>query len=64
MHPHSITVAGSTILAGNVASAKHIQQLAEEGEIESLERHFTSWTLTTMRSASNIATEYIFNSET
>jgi uncharacterized protein YbjT (DUF2867 family) len=34
MHPHSIAVAGSTVLAGKVASAKHIQQLAEKGEIE------------------------------
>jgi len=33
-HPNSIDVAGSTVLAGKIASAKRIQQMAEQGEIE------------------------------
>jgi len=34
LHPHSVAVAGSTVLAGKVASARHIQQQAEKGVIE------------------------------
>ncbi|KAE9372192.1 hypothetical protein N431DRAFT_558082 [Stipitochalara longipes BDJ] len=34
MHPHAIAIAGSTVLAGKIASAQRLQKLAENGDIE------------------------------
>jgi hypothetical protein len=34
MHPHAIAVAGHSVIAGKIASAKRMQFHAEKGEIE------------------------------